>query len=189
MEEREILRDDFTNLKSSSKDKKIGLIFLLVCYFLYLYYDGFFSAPEGIVVYLFSFPILMCIVANRWSKCSKCSSDKVILTDRRIYGVTQGKNFEVSIDTIKEVSIKNSQLVIGTASGQILVTTEKTIQFSREIDKMIKKRCTDNEYVIFNSNNSIGNNPDDLRKFKVLLDDGLITKEEYEQKKKQILGL
>ncbi|OIM08151.1 hypothetical protein ATX52_07570 [Oenococcus oeni] len=36
---------------------------------------------------------------------------------------------------------------------------------------------------------SSSNNPDDLIKFKSLLDQGMITQEEFEAKKKEILGL
>lgn len=39
------------------------------------------------------------------------------------------------------------------------------------------------------SNNTLGSNADEIRKFKELFDEGIITLEEYDAKKKELLGL
>ena len=72
--------------------------------------------------------------------------------------------------------------------------TEKNYPF--EIFEVFNKLIPDKEYNFVSINNNNVNEleqnisfADELRKYKALLDDGIITQEEFEAKKKQILGL
>ena len=72
--------------------------------------------------------------------------------------------------------------------------TEKNYPF--EIFEVFNKLIPDKEYSFVNINNNNVNESeqkisfaDELRKYKALFDDGIITQEEFEAKKKQILGL
>lgn len=71
---------------------------------------------------------------------------------------------------------------------------ENTVVFNKKDNDLAHKIKLKIEEIKMNSNlstsnNSRTNNPDDIRKYKQLLDDGIITQEEYDKKKSEILGL
>ncbi len=65
--------------------------------------------------------------------------------------------------------------------------------FSPEKKKQLKEAFAEGKYNALGENNSVQvdnySNADEIRKYKKLLDDGIITQEEFEAKKKQLLGL
>lgn len=71
------------------------------------------------------------------------------------------------------------------------VQDENTITFSKKEKNLIHELKDFIDYAIENANNQGKDAPDlnDIRKLKNLLDDGIITEEEFAVKKKQILGL
>ena len=88
-------------------------------------------------------------------------------------------------------------LVIGVLVGIVAVAAVICFVFIF-ISKKKRNATTDNSNLYEYNNNSynetnstINNtaNPDELRKYKALLDDGIITQEEFEAKKKELLNL
>jgi len=63
---------------------------------------------------------------------------------------------------------------------------EQLDQWCNLLDRIIK----DNQLQVENqTNNTFNNNVDEIRKYKNLLDDGIITQEEFDKKKTQLLNL
>jgi hypothetical protein len=71
---------------------------------------------------------------------------------------------------------------------------ENTVMFDKKDNELAQQMKLEIERLMMNSSQPvIGNNnsngPERIRKYKQLFDDGIITKEEYEKKKQEILGL
>lgn len=119
---------------------------------------------------------------------------ELTVTDKRVYGCTSlGKRVDLPIDSISAVassSIKKG-ITIKTSSGAISFAFLNNYQeFHSKISKLILER---QEKKIVNipivKQEPTQSNADELKKYKDLLDNGVITQEEFDQKKKQLLGL
>ncbi|WP_143787313.1 SHOCT domain-containing protein, partial [Oenococcus oeni] len=106
--------------------------------------------------------------------------------------VTGGKQFSVVNKLAIQIFFKNNkdyqELFINkkmkTDSSQYKKIQEDFNRLSSKLDMIISTNSTADI-----KSPSSSNNPDDLIKFKSLLDQGMITQEEFEAKKKEILGL
>lgn len=123
------------------------------------------------------------------------SSDKksglVVLTENRILWCSSllgnSENKEIKLDDITSID-RSAKKILGTTNIQI---NSNSFQMGIELNKvdfetmnsLLYSRKSDN-----NSNSKV-NDYDDLRKLKSLLDDGIITQEEFDIKKKELLGL
>lgn len=66
---------------------------------------------------------------------------------------------------------------------------QKVLRMCKDLDEQ-KAKQNENAAVNANSgNNTFSSVPDELRKYNELFTQGIITKEEFEAKKKQLLGL
>lgn len=118
--------------------------------------------------------------------------NKIIVTDKRIYGQTPfGKRVDLPLDSVSAVSTAwFNGISVATSSGKIsflLIKNSKEIHTAISqllIDRQEKKN---NQPIVNTTQNTSG--ADDLIKYKQLLDSGVITQEEFDLKKKQILGL
>lgn len=78
-------------------------------------------------------------------------------------------------------------------TGGLIGNDENTVCFEKKDNELGLKMKLEIERLIQNSSkinttNYRINNPDDIRKYKELLDDGIITQEEFDKKKSEILG-
>lgn len=122
-----------------------------------------------------------------WSKI------ELTVTDKRVYGVAAfGKRVDLPLDSISAVGTSAFKGIdVGTSSGKIKF---KFIKNRDEIHKIMsellmerqKNEAGTSSEPVLNMNSS---NADELKKFKELLDSGVITQEEFDTKKKQLLGL
>lgn len=117
------------------------------------------------------------------------------VTDKRVYGTTSfGKRVDLPIDSVSAVGTSAMKgIAIGTSSGKIsfkLIKNQKEIHSA--ISTLLSERqkaekrpmeTTVNQTIIESSN------ADEIKKFKDLLDSGIITQEEFDAKKKDLLGL
>ncbi len=114
---------------------------------------------------------------------------EMIVTDKRVYGkIKFGKRVDLPLDSITAIGLSVfKSIAITTPSGAIkFVFMKNRDVVYNEISKLIRERQeTKNTTVITQDSN----NADELKKYKDLLDSGVITQEEFEAKKKQILGL
>lgn len=118
--------------------------------------------------------------------------NKIIVTEKRVYGKTAlGKRVDLPMDSVSAVSTAwFNGISVATSSGKIsflLIKNSKEIHVAISqllIDRQEKKN---NQPIVNTTQNTSG--ADDLIKYKQLLDSGVITQEEFNLKKKQILGL
>ncbi len=117
---------------------------------------------------------------------------KIIVTDRRVYGrIAFGKRVDLPIDFITSVA-----KIQGLKGVTILSSSKKTkfllIKNVGEVYSEINNLLIERQKSKLPVNITVepkNDTPDDLIKLKELLDMGVITQEEFEAKKKQILGL
>lgn len=133
----------------------------------------------------FGVSILISIFAFVWLR------SELIVTDKRVYGkATFGRRVDLPIDSVSAISTGIFKGVgVGTSSGKI---NFKLIKNRDEIHSVISnlllerqkdiKEKTEKQAVNFT-------NADEIKKYKELLENGTITQEEFDAKKKQLLGL
>lgn len=116
---------------------------------------------------------------------------ELTVTDKRVYGKAMfGKRVDLPVDSISAVGTSFLLGVsVATSSGRIsFLGIQNRSEIHREINKLLIAR---QEKV---SGTTIKqeipqSNADELKKFKELLDSGIITQEEFDAKRKQLLGL
>ncbi len=118
---------------------------------------------------------------------------ELILTDKKItiHNPIFNSTVELPIDSISAISktsIFTEGIAVSTSSGKItcfyIDNREKVYE---ELNTLINKRqSTPSNMTVVKQDIS---NADELKKYKDLLDSGIITQEEFDQKKKQLLGL
>ena len=145
-----------------------------------------FSILYFVLVIAFPVGIIFLLIA------SGLKNQKLIVTEDNIrgtYGKIFKRNIDLPLDSINSVEyIEKSGIVnISTSSQKIhfesLLNAE---EISNVINELIRNRQANRGSTTVINNSS---NADELAKFKKLLDDGIITQEEYDAKKKQLLGL
>ena len=120
-----------------------------------------------------------------------CHKIKLVVTDKRVYGKCAfGKQVDLPLDSISAVGIRFFQsIAIGTSSGRIVFSGIKNRdEIHRVISGLLIGRQKTQPPAPAEST-AHQNEADALVRFKKLLDDGVITQEEFDAKKKQILGL
>ena len=114
----------------------------------------------------------------------------ITVTNKSVYGRDSKNNeLNIPIDSIITVNKVNNGVGFSTSSGNYLFVNLKN---SKEIYDVIsglleQRQRKDKEPLAEKSTQQSA--ADELKKFKELLDSGIITQEEFEAKKKQLLGL
>ena len=114
--------------------------------------------------------------------------NEIIVTNKRVFGKSAfGKRIDLPLDSISSVEISFFRgIAIGTSSGRIrfyLITNYFEIHSC--ISELIINRQKHKNNSIISPSDSVY----ELKKYKELLDDRIITQEEFDAKKKQLLGL
>ena len=185
MEEKIIIQGKSKDLSTSVLFYIISVILLVLTWILFSVGCGVCCALEGI---LFSSPILVLIVIFVII-CLAIKNCAITVTDKRVYGKSLfGKRVDLPIDSVSAIGTSIFKGIdIGTSSGKIkfkLITNNDEIH-SVMSTQIINRQANKNSNPI-NLNTC---NADELKKFKELLDSGVITQEEFDAKKKQLLGL
>lgn len=117
-----------------------------------------------------------------------CTNKRVIFLDHGlIYG---SKSTDIPLDMINGVSYSKGLMLgsIAVTNGAITTQIENMQPYpAKKMAETIKQAAADFKQTSAQSNH--GSNLSELRELKGLLDDGIITKEEFAAKKKQILGI
>ena len=119
-------------------------------------------------------------------------SYKLTVTDKRVFGqVAWGKRVDLPVDsvsTIASVSLLKG-ISVSTSSGKIKFLLMKNANEIYNIlnNLLIERQQMKNETSSARESNS--SVADELKKYKELLDGGIISEAEFEAKKKQLLGL
>lgn len=117
------------------------------------------------------------------------SLTQLTVTDKRVYGKAAfGKRVDLPIDSVSSVGMSFPKCVsIGTSSGKIsfeLLKNQKVVHTA--ISQLLIERQGRSEQAV---NQPAVSAADELKKYKELLDSGVISQEEFETKKKQLLGV
>ena len=120
-------------------------------------------------------------------------SYELTVTDKRIYGkVAFGKRVDLPVDSISATATIRllKGVSVSTSSGRISFRIIKNVnEIYKVINNLIIERQQEKSNRADISNTPNCDEADKLKKFKELLDSGVITEEEFDQKKKQLLGL
>ena len=121
------------------------------------------------------------------------NSFEMTVTDKRIYGkIKWGRRVDLPIDSVSAVGIGAfKSITISTSSGRISFSA---IRNRNEIHEIVSKLLVERQKqsaipVAPTATSPLASSADELKKYKELLDCGIITQEEFDAKKKQLLGL
>ena len=118
-----------------------------------------------------------------------CLKPELTVTNKRVYGkIGALKKVDLPINQISAVGtgVLNS-ISISTSSGAIRFWG---VSNRDDIANAISKLLAERQEPSVEKNSAASNStPDELKKYKELLDSGIITQEEFDTKKKQLLGL
>lgn len=121
---------------------------------------------------------------------------QLVVTDKKVYGrVFGGKRVDLPIDSISAVGTSLfKSIAIATSSGKIkFLAIANRDEIHEKISELLINRQQSNkvEQQIANNNVPTSNNDNigQLKELKELLDQGIINQEEFDEKKKQLLGL
>ncbi len=120
---------------------------------------------------------------HRWSKM------EMTVTDKRVYGYDMsGKRVDLPLDSISAVSgYKKDSVAVTTASGAIKFGY---LANADEILNAVSKLLISRQENHGTAHQEIPqSSADELKKYKDLLDSGVITQKEFDTKKKQLLDL
>ena len=115
---------------------------------------------------------------------------ELTITDKRAYGKAAfGHRVDLPLDSISTVTTGMFKtLTISTSSGQITFAGILNLdEFHSILSKLIVERQNKPSTTI--KQEIPQSNADELKKYKELLDSGVISQEEFDAKKKQLLGL
>lgn len=170
----------------------IGKIMAIGCFCGIFYAIAMATINSTSVLAGFGFVVLSAIISLIIYLC--ISKIDLTITDKRAYGCALfGKRVDLPLDSISAVGLGMfKSIAITTASGAIKFAFIKNRdEMYNAISKLLLDRQTATKNIIVQetNNNNNASNADELKKFKDLLDSGVITQEEFDAKKKQLLGL
>ena len=120
---------------------------------------------------------------------SGLKNQSLIVTKHNIrgsYGKFSKRQYDLPIDSITGVSSLPNGLIISTPSERITYTAIINYQ---EVVSVINEQLRDRQTAKSVTITEAKSEAEELKKFKDLLDAGIISQEEFDAKKKQLLGL
>ena len=175
-----------------SKFNIISVIFLLFglfglfCFFVYAF-DG-----DGLGAFMGALYMLigvggMLFFYYLFNKCD------ITVTDKRVYGKAAfGRRVDLPFDKISSVDTCIFKGIgVATSSGRIkfLLCKNRDEVFDSISNLLLERQGQKKIQETVVKQETPHSNADELKKFKELLDSGVITQEEFDAKKKQLLGL
>lgn len=140
------------------------------------------SIVLGIIFIILAFISFLCM-----------SRYEITVTNKRVYGKTAfGKRVDLPVDSISAVGMSAFRGVsVATSSGNVSFLC---IGNNEDVHKaistlLLNRQESSSASVVVNKQEATQSNADELKKYKELLDSSVITQEEFDAKKKQLLGL
>lgn len=116
----------------------------------------------------------------------------IYVTEKNVYGTTVwGKRVDIPLDSVSAVSLTGifSGVSVASSSGRIsFLFVENKDEIFTTISNLIQNR-QGNKVQSVTPSVERQTAADEIKQFKELLDSGIITQEEFDTKKKEILGL
>ena len=189
MEEKIIIKGKLKDIKKFC----IGIVaagaVIPVLYFLWDVVQGTVKS-DGALPYVWLiipvFALIAALLYNGWSKI------ELTVSDKRVYGCAAfGKRVDLPLDAISAVGTSAfNGIAITTASGAIKFSMmDNCDELHRCVSKLLVERQNKPAAVTTIKQEVPQSNADELKKYKELLDMGIITQEEFDSKKKQLLNL
>lgn len=145
---------------------------------------------EGLLLLCFWLSIFLVIdalfVYFYFGRCS------LVITNQRVYGKAAfGRQVDLPLDSISAIGTGSifKSVIVSTSSGAIKFYLVKN---SEEVYEVVSRLLRERQNTSSKKNTETiihDSNADELKKYKDLLDEGIITQEEFDAKKKQLLGL
>lgn len=140
-------------------------------------------------VYFYMFWLGLVLIADNVILFLYVGNSEMHVTNFRVYGKTAfGKRVDLPIDSVSAVGMHFPKAVsVGTSSGKIsFILLENQEAVHKAISQLLIERQKKSEQA---GNSPAASNAEELKKFKELLDSGVISQQEFDAKKKQLLGL
>lgn len=118
-------------------------------------------------------------------------SMEIVVTDKRVHGRTYfGKRVDLPLDSISSVgSAWLKGITVATSSGKIsFLLINNAREIHEEIRKLLIERQEKEKTAQPEKVSASTSVVDELKNYKELLDSGIITQEEFDKKKKELLG-
>lgn len=151
----------------------------------------FSGAAEGVPLFIAVIIVPICLLIGTII-AKHLTNFELTVTDKRIYGtIKKRKRVDIPLDSISAVGIgRGKSFTVSSASGKISFSAIKNRNEIHEIvSKLLVDRQKQTETSATVASAPATSNADELKKYKELLDSGVITQEEFDAKKKQLLGL
>lgn len=130
--------------------------------------------------------ILLGVLVYFWLR-----SYELTVTNKRVFGrVAWGKRVDLPVDSVSAIATVSllKGISVATSSGRIsFLLVKNANEIYEVINNLLITR--QQEQAQKEAVRSINGTADELKKYKELLDSGIISQEEFEEKKKQLLGL
>ena len=151
--------------------------------------DGFFGVGDPINFgFLVSLAIwIIGLIVYFW-----VSKIEMTISNKRVFGKAAfGRRVDLPLDSISAVGARWPKgIAVSTSSGKIAFLMIKNCdEIHRVISELLVERQTKQPVVSSITQEVSQSNADELKKFKELFDAGIITQEEFDAKKNQLLGL
>ena len=140
----------------------------------------FFRDVIILAVFLFIFPAIIIALLHM---------SEIVITNKRVYGKAAFRNrLDLPLDSISAVATGAFKSIsISTSSGRITIWG---VQNATEFHHVVSKLLIERQEQAKNAKQEMQHsNADEIEKYKKLFDKGIITQEEFDAKKKQLLGL
>ena len=189
MDEQVLIQYRCADDEKYKKSKKLLFVFAAIGVLLVLLGAVMLDSSVGILVFAYGMillliPLIMLPVVVLAGKMS------ITVTPHRVYGRAMRSEVNLPMDSITSTS-KNGKkaLVFSSSSGKVIFnfyTPAKMEEVYQIVSEQISNRQNNKGSVTVVNSTS---NADELKKYKDLLDSGIITQAEFDAKKKQLLGL
>ena len=147
--------------------------------------DYTFGGGNGAMMVFEPLAVLTIIIAIFLYRC--WSKVELTVTNKRVYGRTStGKRVDLHLDSVSAVGLQKSTIAVTTASGALKFTYLANAQ---EIHSAVSNLLVNRQQNLAAPGAAEQSNADELKKYKELLDTGVITQAEFDAKKKQLLEL
>lgn len=194
MEEKVIISGDRKYLEKLKKSYKTlfiveGILFVLAI--VAALFEG--KLPDFIIwlpyipFLVLLIPSIVCIILYFYY-----SKMELTVTNKRVFGrVAFGRRVDLPLDSISAVGTTvRKGIIVSTSSGKIKfygISNQEEVH--KAITDLLMERQNNPKPTTQIKQEIQQSNADELAKFKDLLDKGIITQEEFDAKKKQLLGL
>lgn len=196
MEENEVIRGKFIFDEIVNKVIRISSKLMLFCIVLFFVFF-ILTLKRSDLKSLYLLPAFLMVLAFIFIGCAKIYEKskkyvELVITDKRVYGINQyGKRVDLPFDLISGIENVADCVSIRSSAGLISFSgLNNYAEIYSAINKeLIKRQSKTNIQKETSINTNEVDNITEIKKYKELLDSGIITQEEFDKKKKELLNL